>query len=86
MEEQTPPVSVIIVNYDSGDKSRECVKSHVEDGYGSLEVVVIDNGSIDGSVERLEAEVREHPNIRLVQSPSNIGFAKGNNVGALHAR
>src|SRR5207244_3650681 len=45
-------------------------------------LMVVDNGSRDGSV----ANVREHyPHIRLVESPTNLGFAGGNNLGAREA-
>jgi len=45
---------------------------------GDLEVVVVDNGSTDGSVEAWEAR---HPEVRLVQTGANLGFAGGVNRG-----
>ncbi len=46
--------------------------------HGELEVVVVDNGSTDGSVDRWQAR---HPGVRLVQNGANLGFAGGVNRG-----
>ncbi len=47
------------------------------------EVIVVDNGSTDGSVEYLQAQF---PEVRLVVLPENLGFAEGNNAGVRAAR
>lgn len=46
---------------------------------GGAEIVVVDNGSSDGSLEWIR---REHAAVRLVASPTNVGFARGANLGA----
>src|SRR5712692_5999946 len=47
------------------------------------EVIVSDNGSTDGSVEKIRAQF---PTVRLVENRANLGFAKGNNAGIGEAR
>jgi GT2 family glycosyltransferase len=45
--------------------------------YANIEIVLVDNGSADGSAERLAAEF---PEVRLIQNEKNLGFPAGNNV------
>lgn len=76
--------AVVIVNYRSAAYVEQCVASVVEQAAGAsveLEVVVIDNDSRDGSVERLRAAL---PRVRVVAMPSNGGFASGVNAGFRH--
>lgn len=60
---------VIIVNYESGDRLRTCLASLRAQVPGPDAVVVVDNGSADGSTEGLE------PDVHLIRSPTNLGFA-----------
>lgn len=77
-------VSVVTLNYKSADDTIECLR-----GLGSLdwpddmlEVICVDNASGDGSADRIRAAV---PWVRLVESPTNTGFAGGCNFGVAHA-
>jgi GT2 family glycosyltransferase len=75
----SPDVSIIIVNWNSKDFLRECLRSLRESGSSDRhEVIVVDNGSFDGCAEMLE---REFPGVCFVQSETNLGFAKANNLG-----
>ncbi len=78
-----PTVSVIVVNY-NGKKFLEPLLTSLEGAFErySHETVVVDNASIDGSVEWLG----NRADIRLVALRANTGFTGGNNVGARHAR
>ena len=75
-----PVVAVIVVSY----KVRELLRACLAATYASLArspeldatVWVIDNASADGSVELVEAEF---PQVHLIASPENLGFAGGNN-------
>ncbi|MCZ6776110.1 MAG: glycosyltransferase family 2 protein [Ignavibacteria bacterium] len=72
-------VSVIIVNLNTRDLLRACLESVFSEGGAiELEVIVIDNGSTDGSVEMIRVQF---PIVRLVENKINRGFAQPNNEG-----
>ena len=76
-------VSVIIVNYNTLHVLLPCLDSIMEHTGGiSFEIIVVDNGSTDGSAETLSKDER----IRFVQAGSNLGFGKANNLGLTLAR
>lgn len=72
-------VSVIVVNWNLKDHLRSCLES-VRNFRGSVsvEIIVIDNGSTDGSIEMME---REFADAKLVRNRSNLGFARASNEG-----
>ena len=74
------PVSAVIVNYDAGAHLLRCVASLRAAGVG--EVVVVDNGSHDGSAE---AAVAADPGVRLVPTGANLGYGSAANRGAVVA-
>lgn len=72
-------LSIIIVNYGSGRLVKACVDSIRQSPPSALyEVIVVDNASPDDSQEFLATEV---PDIRFFPQESNLGFARGVNVG-----
>ena len=72
-------VSVIVVNHNTCDLLRECLRSVRAEAAGlPTQVIVVDNASSDGSVAVVRAEF---PEVRLIESPSNLGFSKANNAG-----
>ena len=73
-----PRVSIIILNWNSYEVTLECLRSLGKITYRNFEVVLVDNGSVDGSAERLAESV---PEIRLIRNGKNLGFAAGCNVG-----
>lgn len=78
MNDEQPNVTVIIVNWNNKELTIEAVKSVLTSDYQNLSVIVVDNGSIDGSAETLEAHF---PNITVLRNDQNEGFAGGNNRG-----
>lgn len=77
-------VSIIIVNWNSADFVRQCVKSIRASGLVlSHEVLVVDSGSFDQCGKMLALEFAE---VRFIQSRANVGFASANNLGARLAR
>jgi GT2 family glycosyltransferase len=74
--------SVIVVAYNAGHFLRDCIVSILLTR-SEVEVVVVDNGSTDGAVERVKTEF---PAIRVVRSERNGGFGAGANLGATAAR
>jgi GT2 family glycosyltransferase len=77
-------LTIIIVNWNVKELLRDCLKSV----YGqaktiSLEVLVVDNASSDGSIEMVE---KEFPQVKLFKNKENVGFAKANNQAIRQSR
>ena len=70
--------SVVIVNWNGRYWLEQCLPTLQAQTSPSFEIIVVDNGSDDGSVSWLQAE---WPTIRLLALPENTGFAKANNLG-----
>jgi len=78
-----PQVSVVIVSYRSREALARCLPSLERCAARvPLEVVVVDNASHDGTVAWLAAT---HPQVRAIESPGNVGFTRGVNLGVAHA-
>jgi N-acetylglucosaminyl-diphospho-decaprenol L-rhamnosyltransferase len=76
-------VGAIILNYRTAELTIDCIESVVPElDPRHDELVVVDNASGDGSAERIRAEIdwRGWP-VRLIEAPTNGGFASGNNIG-----
>lgn len=70
-------VSIIILTWNGIDYTKMCLKSLKENtNYENYEIVVVDNGSSDGTIEYL----RQMDGITLIENSENLGFVKGNNV------
>lgn len=77
-------LTTIIVNYNTVDLLRDCLKSvYSETSHLEQEVFVVDNASADGSADMVEAEF---PQVHLIRSPKNLGFARANNVALSRAK
>lgn len=77
-------LSIIIINWNSKDFLRDCLRS-LEVGVRGLdcEVLVIDNASRDGSAQMV---VAEFPDVKFIQSEQNLGFSGSNNRAARQAK
>jgi GT2 family glycosyltransferase len=75
-----PLVYVIVLNWNGWRDTTRCLTSLRSSSYPNLHVVVVDNGSTDGSPEHL-APVLEAPWGELVQAGRNLGFTGGANLG-----
>ncbi len=71
-------LSLIIVNYNSGDFLRACVSSAISQ---VDEVIVVDNASHDDSLAQLEAAFLADSRLKIVREQNNLGFAAGCNIG-----
>jgi N-acetylglucosaminyl-diphospho-decaprenol L-rhamnosyltransferase len=70
--------AVIIVNYDGGLMLQDCVLSAVREGVPAPQIVVVDNGSHDNSIENLE---RSFDGLTVIRNNCNAGFARAVNQG-----
>lgn len=77
-----PKVSVIILNWNGYRDTAECLRSLCRLTYPSCEIILVDNGSTDGSVTRLREEFEK---VVYIENGENLGFAGGNNAGIRYA-
>ncbi|MEX2289325.1 MAG: glycosyltransferase family 2 protein [Mycobacteriales bacterium] len=70
-------VRAVVVNYNGGEEILACLRSLLASEWEQLQVVVVDNGSSDGSAARIE---RELPDVTLFRSPGNLGYPAINQV------
>src|SRR5215831_8330512 len=101
----SPYLSILVLNYNGYEDTIACLESVFRAARKDYEIVVIDNASSDGSVEKLlawgakrnppvaftlprgdtnprgEAQGAGGLSLTLIQSPANLGFSGGNNVG-----
>lgn len=69
----------VIVNYNAGELLQDCARSALEAGV--QQVIVVDNGSSDGSIEALESAVKGD-RLTVIRNDDNLGFARACNIGA----
>jgi len=78
-----PEITVVVVNFNGGDYLKGCVASLARQTFRDFETIVVDNASCDDSLSRI-AEAPER--LAILRQQENLGFAKGNNVGARAGR
>src|SRR5207249_2673637 len=80
------PATIVIVNWDGKHLLAECLPALIESvkcAGGDHEILVVDNGSTDGSAEFVR---QNFPQVRVLALDRNYGFAEGNNRGAHEAQ
>lgn len=82
MTAEQPLVHVIILTWNQKELTDACLASMRAVTYGNYRIVVVDNGSVDDSVDFLRAK---YPEAIYLETGSNLGFSGGNNVGIKYA-
>jgi GT2 family glycosyltransferase len=77
-----PRVVIVILNWNGLSDTLACLESLASLNHPSGDLLVVDNGSTDGSVEAIQ---EQFPQVTLIENSENLGFAAGNNVGLRHA-
>lgn len=78
-----PLVSVIIINFNGEKYLKSCLQSLLQGSYRNIEIILVDNGSADGSL----AFVRnDFPSVKTIDNKKNLGLAIASNRGAGVAR
>ncbi len=78
--------SIIILTFNQLEYTKKCVESIKRCTPEQHEIIFVDNGSKDGTVQWLRKLVSENNNYRLIENKENLGFAKGCNQGIKAAR
>ncbi len=77
-----PRVAIVILNWNNAPDTLACLRSVVGLDYPRYHVIVVDNGSTDGSADRICAAF---PQVEVLRLEANLGYAEGNNVGIAQA-
>ncbi|MFC1535549.1 glycosyltransferase family 2 protein [Candidatus Neomarinimicrobiota bacterium] len=77
-----PSVTVIVLNWNGRELVLRCLRSLQGLTYPNYDVLVVDNGSEDGSVDAISLDF---PEVQVIRLPENYGFARGNNEGLKEA-
>ncbi|MEL6635950.1 MAG: glycosyltransferase family 2 protein [Bacteroidota bacterium] len=83
MAAAAPLVSIITINYNQPEVTRDLLVSLRGSDYDRVEVIVVDNGSVDDPIPALR---RDFPEVQFIRSEANLGFSGGNNLGILASR
>lgn len=85
MEYKSPLVCIIVLNWNGCEVSEPCLQSISQIDYDNYNVVLVDNGSIDGSGEKLKEKFNCNDKIHFLLLDKNYGFTGGNNIGIKYA-
>ncbi len=77
-----PLVSIITINFNQVQHTCALLNSLKNLNYPNIEIIVVDNHSSESPEKAI---IENHPNVKLILSPSNLGFAGGNNLGILQS-
>jgi len=80
---ESPQVSIIIVNYNGKDYLQKCLESLMKINYKNYEIILVDNNSTDQSIEFVK---NTYPSVIIIKLDRNYGFAEPNNIGAKIAK
>src|SRR3989344_3234949 len=81
-----PLVSVVIQSYNSIRYIEKCLDSLFAQNYTNFEVLVIINGSRDGSLELIKKRYARNKKLRIIEPDENTFYSRGNNLGIKASR
>ena len=70
-------VSIIIVNWNGKKFLAKCLESLRHQAYRHFSIILVDNGSNDGSIDFV---IRNYPEVKIIALPRNVGFSAANNI------
>jgi GT2 family glycosyltransferase len=82
MRKNDPLVSVVILNYNGLKYLKRTIPGILKLSYNNLEILIVDNGSTDGSLNF----IRKFRRIILIKNKENLGYSKGKNIGVQKAK
>lgn len=78
----SPLTFIVMLNWNQAGLTLACLDSLAEVTYPNFRIVLVDNGSTDGSVPRIRAR---YPELHIIENGENLGFSPANNLGIEHA-
>jgi GT2 family glycosyltransferase len=78
-----PLVSIVTINYNNTKVTLELLLSISECTYKNVQVIVVDNGSIENPIDKINDKF---PQVEVIRSEKNLGFSAGNNLGLKKAK
>lgn len=79
-------LAIIILHYKNYQETIACVNCALKQKGEGYEIIVVDNGSGDGSYDILKDNFKKAPHVTVKRMKKNLGFARGNNAGIRYAR
>lgn len=76
-------ISVVIPNWNGAEVILDCLKSIVSQSHNPIEIIVVDNGSVDNSIELIK---NNYPAVTIIRNKKNLGFAEAVNIGIRAAK
>jgi GT2 family glycosyltransferase len=73
-----PTIAILILNWNNYSDTQKCLESLRSVTYPNIKIILVDNGSDDGSREQLQ---NAYSDLTMLKSATNLGFAGGNNIG-----
>jgi len=83
MIKNNPKLSIIILTWNGVRHISDCLELVQKSTYQNYEIIVVDNGSKDGTPDLIK---NNFPNVKLILNKTNLGFTGGNNIGIKQAR
>jgi GT2 family glycosyltransferase len=77
MEAHVQSITVVVVNFNAGDLLHRCLRALADQDIHHFDVIVVDNGSTDSSLDNLTGVCC---NLRIIRAGQNLGFAAANNL------
>ncbi len=77
-----PFVSIVLINFNNGQRTIECLQSLKAIDYTNYEIILVDNASTDDSLKTIEKEIMFFPKYQIIKNKENLGFASGCNMGS----
>ncbi len=76
-----PKISVVIPNYNHADYLPQSLDSNLSQSYPNFEIIVVDDGSTDNSVEVVNQYIAKDPRVSLIRNETNCGLVHATKVG-----
>lgn len=80
--QKEPKITLLILNWNRKEDTLKCLASLQGLNYHNYELVMIDNGSTDGSSQAIR---KSFPDVKIIRNSENLGFSQGNNIGIEYA-